>query len=59
MCVCVVDCFCCDCGGFACLSSHAGDNALAFVCHQFFLIVEKFEVKHCFCEERGVLRDSF
>ena len=59
MCEGVMDCFCGDCCGFACLSSHAGDYALACVCHEFLLIVEKFEVKHFFGEERGVLFDFF
>ena len=46
MCVCVVDCFCGDSGGFSCLSSHAGDDALCRVIEEFFLITEGFKVEN-------------
>ncbi len=44
MCVGVVDGFCGDGGGFACLSSHAGDYAFCWVVEELFLIAEGFEV---------------
>ena len=35
-----------DCGGFACLSAHAGDDALCRVVEEFFLIAEGFKVEN-------------
>ena len=46
MCVCVVDGFCGDGGGFSCLSSHAGDDAVCGVVEEFFLVAEGFKMKN-------------
>ena len=43
--ICVVDGFCGYCGGFACLSSHTGDDAFCWVVEEFFLVGKRFEVE--------------
>ncbi len=37
--------FCCDGGGFACLSSHAGYDAFCWVVEEFFLVWEGLKIE--------------
>ncbi len=51
VCESVVDGFCGDCGGFACLSSHASDYSWCWVVKELFLVAERFEIEDELGEE--------